>query len=680
MKEFQLSRYLKKWLPFIVAVCFAMTAVVYLFLQSSQTYVASAVIHYNDESAQEGLTPLGTELDVNEIKSSSIMSRVLVNLELDGSYSVDDLISRVDITEVVDEDEAARKEALLEEGEEYIYEPTTFIVAFTANQNEGASFARQVLDEMLDLYFSDYSEQYVNVGTAASAISQLYSENYDYLEMVELIDEDITQTIESLTERASWDNGFRSARTGMSFADLSQDFNFLYSVKLSDLYSRILEYQVTRDKDLLVANYTHRMEENNISNQAEQEMRDDVVSLIDAYVTKMRDSGNTDITYEYILDDVYEKDLLDVYGEVVGEGDQTVTYDKLIFSWRDHSETRAYAVIDSAYCQYILDCFQRCTGQGECASQTPEESTAPEESTILEEINAPEDSAAANAGDDTIEPQPTATPAPCTQSDLTCAALNDPDYQEIETQLEEDIRELVDELNALHEVVNTTNEEYNEYRGAQSISTLSSSSVEESINVALYTAVAAFFLLVVCCCGAILLGRLNDIIQYVFYTDHMTGMHNRTAFDDYLKRRSRQILNDGTVCATVAITNQAEINQKFGRDVGDETIRFFAETLKDVFHRSGAYLVYNGNAQFFAIVEKTDFVTVEYMLHRFHLLLEKRETLREEEIHYEMGLSESYQNDIHRIRGLLSKAMAARAAYTAKPVSPEERSEKTEGK
>ena len=93
-------------------------------------------------------------------------------------------------------------------------------------------------------------------------------------------------------------------------------------------------------------------------NQAEA----DVVRLIDAYVEKMRESGNTNITYEYILDDVYGKDLTNGTGNLVGQGDQTVTYDELIFSWRDHSESREYAVIDSAYCSYIIDTFTKCTG------------------------------------------------------------------------------------------------------------------------------------------------------------------------------------------------------------------------------------------------------------------------------------------------------------------------------
>lgn len=627
MREFQMLRYLKKWLPWIVALCVGLTAAVYMGLRASQQYVASAVIRYNDEGAEEGLTPLGTELDVNEIKSSSILSRVLYNLELEGTYSVDDLISRVSITEIVDADEQALKDAMLENGEEYTGKPTTYLVSFTADNSEGEEFARQVLDEVLDLYFSDYSERYVNVATTQNSLSRIYQDNYDYIEMMELIDSDLTSAISSLSQRVSWGDAFRSTRTGLSFTDLAQEFSFIQSVRVSDLFSRIFEYQITRDKELLLATYSTRIQENGVEELAETEMLDDVVRLIDAYVEKMRNSDNTNITYEYILSDVYEKDLVDIYGQVVGQGDQTVTYDKLIFSWRDHSESREYAVIDSAYCRYIMEVFSACTGG--CGGE----------------------------GDS----------APCAQSPLTCTALSDPDYAAMEEEVSRDITALVDELEELYVLVNETNAEYNEYRGAQSISMLSTSSVEESVNVGLYTAIAAFFLLIVCCCGAILLGRLGDIVQYIFYTDHMTGMNNRTAFDTYLRRRDSSIVDDGTVCAAVAITNQAEINRQFGRSAGDDTIRLFADTLKEVFRKTQAYLVYNGNAQFFVVLERTDYVTVEYILHRFRLLLDKRETLRDECIEYEIGIAETYRDEVHRVRGLLSKAMDARTVYTAQP-------------
>ena len=121
MKNFQIMRYLKKILPIIVIFCVLATYAINLKLKQSNTYVASEVIHYNDPAAEQGVTPTGSKLDVNEIKSSAVMSKVVDRMGLTGIYSVDSLISRLSITPIPDADKVAQKEAKLEEGEEYIY-------------------------------------------------------------------------------------------------------------------------------------------------------------------------------------------------------------------------------------------------------------------------------------------------------------------------------------------------------------------------------------------------------------------------------------------------------------------------------------------------------------------------------------------------------------------------------
>lgn len=154
----------------------------------------------------------------------------------------------------------------------------------------------------------------------------------------------------------------------------------------------------------------------------------------------------------------------------------------------------------------------------------------------------------------------------CSLSDLTCSALNDPDYAVIVSDVEQRIASLVSELDNLYRYLEETDAEYNEYLGASNISTLSTVAVTENVNVQLYTVIAAIFFLIICTCGAVLIGRINDIVRYIFYTDHMTGLNNRTAFDNYLKQHDHRILDNGIACVTVTITNQVTINRRNGRD------------------------------------------------------------------------------------------------------------------
>ena len=601
-------RYIKRLLPIIVVFCLVATYAINLKLNNSNLFVASEVIHYNDAAAEEGLTPIGSKLDVNEIKSSAVMSKVVDRMGLTGIYSVDSLISRVTITPLPDPDKLAQKEAKLEEGENYVYEPSSFVVSFGANNNEGAEFARTILDETLDVYFSQYSQKYVNVAPADNVIENIRRENYDYIEMVELIESGIDETLLTLYQRMSKYPYYRATGTGVSFGDLAEEFNYLRSVKLSALFSKIYKYQVTQNKTILISDYETRIDNNDILNEKEERIVKDIVSVIDAYVEKMRNSGNTNITHEYILDDVHERNLAEGWVP----GDQTVTYDELIYGWRDHNESKEHAVIDTAYCQYIIDTFSKCTG----ACENNE----------------------------------------CKKSGLTCTQLHNENYEELEAQIDQEIENLVAELTELYNTTMKTNDEYNEYLGASYISVLSTASVKPSINVNLYTLIAFVFLVILCCGGAIVLGRIGDIVNYIFYTDHLTELNNRAYFDKYLASMDKKLLDDGTVYCMVDIANIVAINADHTRQVGDDIIKLFTAYLKESFGKTKAEFIYNGNGSFIVLVSDSDYITVEDILRLFGLRLNEREEHREITIEYKVGIAETFKEN-QTARKLLSEAI-----------------------
>ena len=614
MKNFQILRYIKKLLPLIIVFCLLATYAVYFKLSSSNLYVASEVIHYNDEQAEKGLAPTGDKLDVNEIKSSAVLSKVVDRMGLTGIYSVDSLISRINVTPLPDMDKVAQKEAKLEEGEEYVYEPSTYIVSFSATNSEGAVFARTILDETLDVYFSEFSQKYVNMAPANNTIENLNKENYDYIEMLELIDSSIEETLNTLYQRMDMGDYYRSTQTGASFSDLADDFNYLRYAKVSALFSKIYKHQITKDKQVLLSDYATRIDNNNISNEKEISIVDDVVKVIDAYVEKMRESGNTNITYEYILDNLHERNLQDF------AGDQTVTYDELIYSWRDHNEIKEHQIIDSAYCKYIMNTFSKCTGA--CGNEE------------------------------------------CSRSEFTCTELHNENYARIKEEVDSEIETLIDELNVLYNTTTKTNDEYNAYLGASYISVLSSASVKESINVKLYTIIAFFFLMILCCGGAIVLGRAGDIVNYIFYTDHLTGLNNRAYFDKHLKSMDKKLLDNGVVYCLVDLANLIFINSEYTRETGDKIIEMFTRYLKESFGKSDAMFVYNGNGSFVIMVNNSDYITVEDIIGLFKLRLDEREDFADIRIEYKVGIAEVFKEN-QTARKLLAEAIKSKKSFVS---------------
>ena len=82
MEEKKIFKYIKRLLPFVFILSAVLSVLINISLTKERTYSASAVINYNYESAEQGKTPIDTDLDVNEIKSSSIMSKVIDRLSL----------------------------------------------------------------------------------------------------------------------------------------------------------------------------------------------------------------------------------------------------------------------------------------------------------------------------------------------------------------------------------------------------------------------------------------------------------------------------------------------------------------------------------------------------------------------------------------------------------------------
>ena len=124
-------------------------------------------------------------------------------------------------------------------------------------------------------------------------------------------------------------------------------------------------------------------------------------------------------------------------------------------------------------------------------------------------------------------------------------------------------------------------EEYNEYMGAVNVGVLSTTAVSARVNVKLYMmlGVVVFFILGVC--GAILLGRIQDFVEYLFFTEQSLEMPNRTACDLYIKNNTERVLGDDNVCVVLELTNLSHINNEQGRVKGNEVLRRFADFIKE---------------------------------------------------------------------------------------------------
>lgn len=675
MKNFQIFRYLKKWMPLVALFFVAMTAVAYGFLAGRQKYVASAVIRYNNEEAIDGLAPDGSEIDVAEINSSDIVAQAMKNLDLDtDEYSVEELCAAITASPILQEETVVIQEALNEEGERYTEKPTEYAVTCTMGSDSSEDFVRNLLNEVLDVYFSEYSSDHINHSQIGNDVKGLVAKNYDYLELTEKIGDELGETINELNNYINSDNKFRSARTGYSFLEIQGQFILLRDVNLYRLYSLILGNQTTRDEEILTARYLDRIAEYSLDGRKAKEKISDSDEIINSYVDKMRNSGNTNLDFNYILDEVYDKDKDNTDGTSTSnrkftDVDRSVEYDTLLKNWVEAKDDLDNSLIDEAYCRYILGIYQSENGVAPTGDEILAELEAEEYETTTVQQTAPSEEQA--DGTETVataseepqaetmgEPDETLTEEEDTAQTVVSRKAS-PD------EIEGEINELLLRMDALYTIADETRDEYNEYLGALNIQTLTSVTAQPVLNLKLYTAIIAVVFLIIGCCGAILAGRIGDILEYLFLRDPQTGCMNRVSCDNYIQSMSKKILPSDFCCVNLLLRNQHELNSAIGREKADSVLTQMGQTLKDMFGgRKNSFIGYNGSGQFWAFFESGNEDQLEQEIERFVIVMKDR--FSEYPVTYALGGINAGEAGDYQLRSLISKSVTGREEYVTR--------------
>ena len=158
MKEFQLLRYLSRGKFLIIIVALVGAVWVYSYANSQQLYTATTVIRYENTGIEDGFTPNGSKLDVSEIYSSTVIKGAIEDMGL--NCTVDEVRSMVKVTPIIPEEEQEKIAASISKGEEeYTYFPTDYIITYEVGSERTQNFAGNMLDAIVQNYYSFYSEK-----------------------------------------------------------------------------------------------------------------------------------------------------------------------------------------------------------------------------------------------------------------------------------------------------------------------------------------------------------------------------------------------------------------------------------------------------------------------------------------------------------------------------------------
>lgn len=113
------------------------------------------------------------------------------------------------------------------------------------------------------------------------------------------------------------------------------------------------------------------------------------------------------------------------------------------------------------------------------------------------------------------------------------------------------------------------------------------------------------------------LNKYVDTIKALAYIDAMTGVRNKTAYQEIEKRINEEIKEDSARFAIVVfdVNNLKKVNDKYGHMAGDELIGSVCRYICSVFKKSLVYRV--GGDEFVTILEADDFDNRDVLLADF---------------------------------------------------------------
>ena len=591
MKKFEILRYLKRFSFLIFLLSLAGSLLIYLYADSKQAYTASVVIKYTNSGVADGYAPDGSKLDVNEIYSSAVISQAMDALGASGKLS--NIRSNVTVTPIIPDDQQKINDALIEKGEEITYFPNTYRVSLVVSGKQGANYARNMLDAILQSYCTYYTEKYVEQKLSLNPSSHLLENGYDYYECIRILENDTNDMQNFLLAKREHYPDFRSSKTGYTYADLCAIYSSFKKYTIPELYAQVLSGPQIRDGTVLQQFLANSIADSNQTEQVDTGRRTSIEQLIDEYVQKNAGilesyftEGGDNVSSNYILGNI----------EQAGAGDKAqTTYDGLILELVDIDKKIAANQIDREFLSEILTNFQNVDFGG-----------TSEEHTRMEQM------------------------------------INDYEAQ----------------LQKYYEIVNVSSKELNLYISADYLKMMSSVRVAPSINVKLYLVIALVLFFVIGCCGAIVLGRLSDVVDYLLYTDKKSGLPNREKLDVYINGLSGKILPEDYTCFALQLDNLSELSKRFGYTVGDGVLKDFSGLVQLMGDTDGM-IGYNGIGKFNAFFDECSDKKASVMVRILESQVEEYNKLNPEyPIKFTAAWATTSSTGLYEIRDLLRLAQS----------------------
>ena len=352
--------YIKKNIHIVIISAAVCIAAGILFLLQAQHYTASTVIHFVGENVSTtGMDDNGNPIDPYAIISPNIIEKALNDLGDDSS--VDVIRNAITITPIINQAAQEQAETITQSsGEKTEYYPTDYIVSFRYSGKNDQQYGIVLLNKIMEYYDEYIQQSQVNYKLIADVFSNINYEEYDYMDICDLYETQLSDINDMLEGLAAQDPEFRSTRSGLTFNDLRTYIIGIQNTEYAKLYSYVRAGVLTKNKEVLIKNYQYKINELTLEylNQSqESEAAHDIMNLFYQYYKE-----GQQVNQEFTNDTKGVNDLDDIIDEdELNYSDLTNTYDDIILRYVNQGTSAIHSNNDIAYYNILINDYMTRT-------------------------------------------------------------------------------------------------------------------------------------------------------------------------------------------------------------------------------------------------------------------------------------------------------------------------------
>jgi hypothetical protein len=121
--------------------------------------------------------------------------------------------------------------------------------------------AKKIVDNIIDFYHEDFIERYSTVDTIENLIAGSDYDRYDYKELSDLIEKQLTNTEDYLNNKQTTSKNYRSKKLGYSYYDLLQTMDIIKNNDFAALESIIEKFNLSKNANNLIRLYEFQIKE-----------------------------------------------------------------------------------------------------------------------------------------------------------------------------------------------------------------------------------------------------------------------------------------------------------------------------------------------------------------------------------------------------------------------------------